>query len=204
ELAPSAPGDAPGAVTLMVVPSVDPLHPDAPVPDQPFLDAICDYIDPRRLVTTEVFLRGPSYKGIWISVGFDPVAGQSVAEVRDAIKAALVAYLAPLPSSTDLGFPHAETGWPRLKSVVPLELQSIANRVPGVDLVQPVLVIADSDTSGSGGDPIQMRGLDRPPIAGLSAQPGDPTPLDQLRGATPPSTAQPPTVVPVPVIPDTC
>jgi hypothetical protein len=204
ELAPSAPGDAAGAVTLMVIPKIDPAHPDAPEPDQPFLDAICDYIDPRRLVTTEVFLRGPAYKGIWISVGFDPVAGESVAEVRDAIKAALRAFLAPLPAETDLAFAHAETGWPRLKSVVPLELLAVASRVSGVDLVRPVLVIADGDTTGSGSNPIPMRGLQLPRIAGISVLPGDPQPLALLRGTAPPATAQPKNVVPVPVVPDTC
>jgi hypothetical protein len=203
ELAPSAPGDAPGAVTLLVIPRNDPAHPGAPEPDQPFLDAICDYIDPRRLVTTEVFLRGPKYKGIWISVGFDPVAGQSVGEVRDAIKAALTAFLSPLPTPGGT-FPHAETGWPRLKSVVPLELLAIASRVPGVDLVRPVLVIADDDTTGDGSDPVAMRGLELPRIAGLSVLPGDPLPLAQLRGSAPPATAPPKTVVPVPVVPDTC
>lgn len=204
ELAPSAPGDAAGAVTLLVIPRNDPAHPDAPEPDQPFLDAICDYIDPRRLVTTEVFLRGPAYKGIWISVGFDPVAGQSVGDVRDAIKAALTAFLAPLPASADLGFAHARTGWPRLKSVVPLELLAVASRVPGVDLVRPVLVIADDDATGSGTDPVPMRGLELPRIAGISVLPGDPLALDQLRGTSPPAGAQPKTVVPVPVVPDTC
>jgi hypothetical protein len=204
ELAPSAPGDAAGAVTLMVIPRTDLAHPGAPEPDQPFLDAVCDYIDPRRLVTTEVFLRGPTYKGLWISVGFDPVAGESVAEVRDAIKAALLAFLAPLPATTDAGFPHAATGWPRLKSVVPLELLAVANRVPGVDLVRPVLVIADEDTAGSGSDPVPMRGLELPRVAGISVLPGDPIPLDQLRGATPPGAAPPKTVVPVPVVPETC
>jgi predicted phage baseplate assembly protein len=204
ELAPSAPGDAPGAVTLLVVPRIDLAHPDAPEPDQPFLDAICDYIDPRRLVTTEVFLRGPKYRGIWISVGFDPVAGQSVGEVRDAIKAALTAFLAPLPSPTDPGFLHARTGWPRLKSVVPLELLAVASRVPGVDLVRPVLVIADDDAKGKGSDPVSMRGLELPRVAGISVQPGDALPLEQLRGTARPATAQPKTVVPVPVVPETC
>src|SRR6185312_9026994 len=46
----SRPGDAPGAVTLMVIPLSDPAHPNAPVPDRLFLDAICAYLDPRRLV----------------------------------------------------------------------------------------------------------------------------------------------------------
>jgi hypothetical protein len=116
----------------------------------------------------------------------------------------LQAFLAPLPATTDLGFPHAATGWPRLKSVVPLELLAVASRVPGVDLVRPVLVIADDVARGTGSEPIQMRGLELPRIAGLSVLPGDPQPLDQLRGTKPPATAQPKTVVPVPVIPETC
>ncbi|HYA08569.1 MAG TPA: hypothetical protein VEG24_03210, partial [Gaiellaceae bacterium] len=210
ELAPSAAGDAAGAVTLMVIPKNDPAHPGAPQPDQPFLDAICDYIDPRRLVTTEVFLRGPKYKGIWVSVGFDPVAGESVADVRDAIKATLLAFLSPLPQdaaspTADLTFPHAKTGWPRLKSVVPLELLAVASRVPGVDLVRPVLIVEDTQTASvSGSDPISMAGLELPLVVGISVLAGDPQPLDQLRGSAPSPTAQPPTVVPVPVVPDTC
>jgi hypothetical protein len=208
ELAPSTAGDAAGAVTLMVIPRVDPAHPGAPQPDQPFLDAICDYIDPRRLVTTEVFLRGPTYKGIWISVGFDPVAGQSVADVRDAVKSALLAFLAPLPqdpAGADTSFAHAATGWPRQKPVVPLELLAVASRVPGVDLVRPVLVVEDGATAGtSGSDSVAMNGLELPFVVGISVQPGDPLPVDQLRGTSPSPSAQPTTVVPVPIVPDTC
>ena len=59
ELTPNEPGDAPGAVTVMVIPKYDPVQPDAPRPDRPFLDTVCNYINSRRLVTTEVFLRGP-------------------------------------------------------------------------------------------------------------------------------------------------
>jgi hypothetical protein len=59
DLAPNTPGDAPGAVTLMLIPRSDPKQPDAPVPDDVFLNTVCRYLDPRRLVTTELFLRGP-------------------------------------------------------------------------------------------------------------------------------------------------
>src|SRR5262249_17636087 len=62
------PGDAPGIVTVMAIPSYDAKRPDAPEPDRLFLDAMCRYLDPRRLVTTEVILRGPLYKPIWISI----------------------------------------------------------------------------------------------------------------------------------------
>ena len=49
-------------------------------------------------MTTEVFLRGPGYKAIWVSVGIDVVAGVSQATVREAVKAALLAFLSPLPA----------------------------------------------------------------------------------------------------------
>ena len=208
ELSPSSPGDAAGAVTLMLIPRVDPVHPDAPQPDQPFLDAVCDYIDPRRLVTTEVFLRGPKYKAIWVSVGFDPVAGRSVAEVRDAVKAALLRFLAPLGSETgppgtpEADFPHAKKGWPLLKPVVPLELLAVASRVVGVDLVRPVIVAAGTDP-GSDIDPVPMNGLELPLVI-LSVVAGDPLALDQVRGLAPPAQPQPKTIVPVPVVPETC
>jgi hypothetical protein len=202
QLASSNAGDAPGAVTLMVIPRQDAVHPDAPRPDQPFLDAICSYIDPRRLVTTEVFLRGPDYQQVWLSVGFEIVAGQSVSAVRDAVKGALLGFLSPLPTDGDLSFPHATTGWPRLKAVVPLELLAVASRVPGVDLVRPILVAA-GDAAGSDADPIPMTGLQLP-LATISVQTGDPLPLDQMRGLAPPAQPQPKTVVPVPVVPETC
>ena len=207
ELAPSAPGDAAGAVTLLVIPGLDPLHPEAPQPYQPFLDAICSYIDPRRLVTTEVFLRGPTYKPIWVSVGIDVVAGLSIAELRDAVKAALTRFLAPLPTDTGgdaaaaASFPHAATGWPRRKPVVPLELLAVASRVPGIDLVRPVLVAAGTG-AGSDTDPVPMNGLELP-LATISVVVGDPLPLDQVRGLAPtPEPAK--NVVPVPVVPETC
>jgi hypothetical protein len=206
ELAPSLPGDAPGAVTLMLIPRVDALHPDAPVPDQPFLDAVCAYIDPRRLVTTEVFLRGPTYKPIWLSVGFTAVAGQSIAAVRDATKAALKRFLAPLGSEQDAGaFAHAAGGWPRLKPVVALELLAVASRVPGVDMINGLLVGAgDESAAAGGGDPIAMRGLELPYVAGIMVQAGEPMALDQLRGLSPSPQAPPKSSVPVPVIPETC
>jgi predicted phage baseplate assembly protein len=204
ELSPSAPGDAAGAVTLMLIPAVDLDHPNAPQPDQPFLDAVCSYIDPRRLVTTEVFLRGPSYVPIWISVGFTTFAGVSIATASAAVKAALSAFLSPLPNPENgSAYPHAGTGWPRLKPVQPLELQAVASRVDGVDLVQPVLVGA-SGTSGDGTDPVPMSGLQLPQVAGISVVSGDPLPLGQVQGTGPPPSTLPSNVVPVPVIPDSC
>ena len=95
DLAPAAVGSVPGVVTLVVAPRHDPANPAAPRPDTPFLDALCRYLDPRRLVTTELVLRGPLYKRIWISVGIEVGGGYTVAEVADAVKTRLRAYLSP-------------------------------------------------------------------------------------------------------------
>ncbi len=225
ELGGNEPGDAPGAVTLMVIPKYDPIHPDAPRPNQIFLNTICDYIDSRRLVTTEVFLRGPIYKQIWISVGLSAEAGRSIAEVREAVKRDLLQSLSPLPTTPD-GFldnhaalpttpQHAglRRGWPLRKPVVALELVAVAIRVPGVLLVNSVLLAEGTE------DPtaqVEMRGLQLPQVAGIAVTVGEPLALDQLRGrATTPTGqgagqagqgpgGQPSQLVPVPVIPEEC
>lgn len=101
ELFPNEPGDAPGAVTIMVIPQYDPVQPDAPIPDRLFLDAICRYIHPRRLVTTDVFLRGPVYRDIWISIGLDVRAGESIATVRENVKRAVSLFVSPMASEKE-------------------------------------------------------------------------------------------------------
>ena len=211
------PGDAPGAVTLMLVPRTDPEQPDAPRPDRLFLDAVCDWLDPRRLVTTEVFLRGPVYKNVWISVGIDVAIERSIAEVRKAVDEALRSTLAPLPpSDADVGpepllplltrstsnQPH---GWPLRKPVVALELAAVVARVAGVTAVRDLLLAADDDTTSQ--PSVDMKGLELPRVAGVAVGIGQAPSLADLRGLTPgaggPDTG---TVrfVPVPVVPQEC
>jgi len=194
-------GAAPGAVTLMLVPKYDAAHPDTPEPDPVFLNAVCAYLDPRRLVTTEVFLRGPSYKAIWISVGFKAVAGASVATGREAIKQALYNFLSPLPNPNNA---DPERGWPLLKPVVDRELLAVASRVRDVSLIKDVIVAEGSQAPNG---EISMTGLELPRIAGLAISLGDPIPIDQLRGQpTPTDEARPDAFnfKPVPVIPEEC
>ena len=182
KLSANEPGDAPGAVTLMLVPKYDELHLDTPEPDQNFLNAVCAYLDPRRLVTTEVFLRGPTYKRIWISVGFKAVTSTKIVEVREAIKKALYAFLSPLPSTDNTGH---EKGWPLNKPVIDRELLAVASRVPDVLLITDLLIgdetFSTQETQKSAGQ-ITLSGLELPRIAGITVNAGDPIGIDQLRG----------------------
>jgi hypothetical protein len=214
ELAPSPPGSAPGALTVIVVPRFDLRQPDAPVPDRLFLDTICDYLDPRRLVTTEVFLRGPTYKGIWVSVGIEAVPGRSVAVVAQDVRRRLLRFLSPLgrapddpaaerpavPEAPDSPTPAPRPGWPLQKAVVALELVAEASRVDGVRLVRSIQL---AEGGAAARDQIEMTGLELPRVLGISIVDGDAVALDQLRGTAPPDDAHR-NVVPIPVVPESC
>ncbi len=206
------PGGAPGAVTLMVIPKNDPAWPNAPQPGRLFLDAICRHLDLRRLVTTELFLRGPVYQDLWVSVGITVMGRASIAQVSEMVKQELQRFLSPLPTVPDTALepvPMLTTpeyrdtgqGWPLRKSVLRLELLAIANRVAGVVLVNDLILV---DAAGAVREDIPMRGLELPRVRGISVVSGQPLPADQLpgRSATSAPTAQP--VVPVPIIPDSC
>ncbi|HEY4011961.1 MAG TPA: baseplate J/gp47 family protein [Polyangiaceae bacterium] len=215
-LSPNAPGDAPGTVTLMVLPSSDPTNPNAPVPSQDFLNAIANWLDPRRLVTTEIILSGPSYLDVYLSIGISVVSGASVHDTIVAVQAAIQQFLSPLPPPGTAALPdtvpvvettapsllQVDGGWPLSKAVVRLEVLAVASRVTNVLLVNDVLLSA---STGESVDQIPIAGLQLPRLAGLSIVTGDPTDIDDVRGASAtPASPTAPQVVPVPVIPEDC
>lgn len=193
-LSTSDPGDAPGAVTVMVVPRFDPRQPDAPRPDDNFLRAVACWLEPRRLVTTAVFVRGPVYQPIWIAMGIEVVATFNAAEVREAVKRALRRHLASVPPSAE--GPDA-TGWPLRKAVLAAELVTVASRVAGVSLVNEVR-LARGDAAET--DQIPMRGLMLPRIVGIHV--GERADLEELREG--PAGTTPTSSVPVPFVPREC
>lgn len=196
------PGNAPGAVTLMLIPKYSATSPDAPSPDPTFLNTVCDWLDPRRLVTTELHLCGPEYVSIWVSIaieivaaGSDPNSPNSSAVVREAVKERVREFLAP--------FDDEGSGWPLRKSVLRLELMAEVSRVDGVALVNELLLASDD---GAETDSVSMTGIQLPRLDGIEvAVDADPLSLDQLRGtATDTSTTTAKRFVPVPAIPEEC
>lgn len=202
QLTPNLPGGAPGAVTLMIVPRYDPLQPEAPHPDRFVLDAVCAHLDPRRLVTTELILRGPNYVPIRVSVGVEVTAGTSFAEVQRRVEAELRRVLSPLPldaqhapPSTAPTYVHAATGWPLRTPVTVAELTAFVTRVDGVRVVNELLIDVADDH-----DTVAMAGLMLPHLAAVAVGLGDPMPFGRLGGAP---VAVPPGI-PVPVLPEGC
>lgn len=88
---PDHPGvEVPGALTIVVVPDTAD-RPPRPSPDQ--LEAVCEYIDTRRLLTSEVYVKGPEYLPVHVEAileanpyaAFDEVKNKAVQALNDAI-----------------------------------------------------------------------------------------------------------------------
>jgi hypothetical protein len=190
---PDLPGQQlPGLVTVLLLPLHDPLTPAAPSPDQYFLRAVCEHVDQRRLVTTEVHLRGPAYQPVWVSVGIDVAAGRAVGPVREVVKAALRTFLSPLAGG------HLGTGWPLLTAVNRLELLAVVARVDGVSKVFAVELAGPGATpvdEVAMGSPLQL-----PHLVGIEVRQGDPVPIADLQGVG----EEAPAGLPIPVVPEEC
>ncbi|MCO6434760.1 baseplate J/gp47 family protein, partial [Nitrosomonas nitrosa] len=115
--------NAPGVVTVMVVPQLDAINPFWPTPDRLFLRRICDYLDTRRLVTTELYVRGPVYVPVYITVGIKVRGGYFPDHVRQTARDRLNGYLSSLP----LGGPGG-LGWSLNKCLIQTALEAIDPR----------------------------------------------------------------------------
>lgn len=186
--------DSPGNVTVIAIPEHDLKQPDTPSPDPLFLDAICRYLEPRRIVTTELHIRGPAYVDIYVSCGIDAIPGMDPTPVIDNVKAEIKNFLSPLKG----GF--KKEGWPISTEVEAAELRTIAGRVDGVSKVNSVLL---ADTKGTEFMSIRMNKLQMPRLSGISIRQGEPLSIKELMhgekaGISMEGAEE---VIPVPVLP---
>ena len=185
-----------GVVTVMVVPKTDPVQPEAPVPDRLFLETICEYLAPRRLLTTELHLRGPSYVDIWISIGIEAVPGREQGPVREAVRLAIQRFVSPLVG----GFEDA--GWPLGKAMEAVEISAAATRVAGVAQVTAIHL---AGPDGAETSRVEMSGLRLPRLRSVAVSSDTPPTIEQLRGeVSGPEPVENARLVPVPVVPETC
>jgi uncharacterized phage protein gp47/JayE len=96
---PKFPGvKVPGVVTVIVVPESD--RPD-PSPNEGTLRTVCDYLNLRRLLTTELYVVGPEYIKVEIAVEIIVKDDADLATVKTAAENALLDYFHPLKGGDD-------------------------------------------------------------------------------------------------------
>jgi hypothetical protein len=186
----------PGVVTLMAVPLTDPVNPLWPTPDRFFLGRICDYIDTRRLVTTEIYVRGPEYVPVYVSIGIAVQSGYFPDLVRNAVSDVLRRYLSSLR-----GYGPTGAGWPLRRRLLAKDLEAAATRTDGVEYVDSLQLGINSANDVPYGD---FTGLQLPRLDGLSVVEGAAQPLASTIG----TVVQPPqpgvSIVPVPIVKSEC
>jgi hypothetical protein len=186
--------NTPGVVTLLLIPRFDAEYPETPAPDRRFLDAVCRHLEPRRLITTELHLRGPAYRELWVSVGVDVVQGREQGPVLERAEVEVRRFLSPLAGGFD------GSGWPLDKTVEPGEILATVARVDGVARVGEVLL---GDADGNSITTLSLAGLELPRLLGVTVASGAALPMDDLRGVAP-SAAPSLLRLPVPVVPEAC
>jgi predicted phage baseplate assembly protein len=135
---PDTPGvERPGVVTVVVFPSEDLASPAAPMPDLALLRRVARWLNPRRLITTELYAVPPTYREIAVSVGVRVRDGYQVDAVRRWVELILRQYLAPVPP-----FGPDGRGWPLGRDVRRAELEAVAVQVEGVEYLEGELQLA--------------------------------------------------------------
>jgi predicted phage baseplate assembly protein len=148
---PDHPGvEVAGAVTVVIVPdSKD----QPPQPSSDLIRSVCAYLDGFRLLTTELYVRGPVYKSIRIeaTVQANPYAAFDAVS-RDVVNN-LNNYMSPLadPAATP-----PVPGWNFGQELYPTNLFSVLLKAPDVVAVENLRVFVDNQPHDDLNQPVQV------------------------------------------------
>jgi len=131
--------EVPGVVTVIVIPdSADP----KPLPSEATMQAVCAWLNDRRLLTCELFVAPPRYKLIRVIASITALATANAAQVKSGVEAALTNYLSPLTGGDD------GQGWPLGGTVRFSDLFRKAFEVDGVATVDDLRIVIDGLKKG--------------------------------------------------------
>jgi len=191
---------AAGVVTVVVWPTEDSQHPDAPVPNKNQLRLVCQWLDARRLVTTEHYVIAPTYRPLSVAVGLVVKPGYGVDAVRHWVELVIRQYLAPLPPYGPSG-----EGWPLGRRVHGPELEAAALQVEGVEYLTGLKIAANDgeNRTGDGAETVMLELYEVPELKSISVEEGAITvdPADATGIESPGMDKSP---VPIPVVQEVC
>jgi len=193
---PSREQERAGVVSVVVWPREDSKNPNAPRPDRDLLRDVCQFLDRRRLVTTELYVIPPTYHKVAVAVGLQVKPGYGVEAVRQWVELVIRQYLAPLPPYGPSG-----GGWPLGRRVHGPELEAAALQVEGVEFLTGLNVAGfDENTKTWVPGSVDLAIYEVPELAEITVLEGPPAPAGQA--ITPPATGIVP--VPIPIIREEC
>lgn len=193
---PSPPPEKAGVVSVVVWPSKDPKNPNAPTPDRTLLRAVCEWLDYRRLVTTELYVIPPTYRKVAVAVGLEAKPGYGIEAVRHWVELVIRQYLAPLPPYGPEG-----QGWPLGRRVHGPELEAAALQVEGVEFLNDLKVGGWDGTQWLPG-PVVLEKYEVPELVEISVMEGPLGQFEAWDSVTP--SPLPDKVKPIPVIREEC
>ncbi len=151
------------AVRVLVVPQAVPdpggrLRFEQLVPGDDLLQRITRYLDERRLIGTRLAVGPPYYQGVTVVATVHAFRGVDTDRVRRQAHDALYEYLDPLTGGAD------GKGWPFGRPVQSGEMFAVLQRVPGVELVDEVILHAADPLTGKRGEATERIDLAAPSL----------------------------------------
>jgi predicted phage baseplate assembly protein len=154
--------DNDNAVRVLIVPQAVPdvggrLRFEQLVPGDELLARITDYLEERRPLGVRLAVGPPYYQGVTVVATMHSYAAVSAQQVRARALDELYRYLDPLVGGLD------GDGWPFGRPLQTGELYALLQRLPGVELVDEVLLFPADPLSGRRGE--QTERIDLGPVA---------------------------------------
>ncbi|WP_319549552.1 putative baseplate assembly protein [Desulfogranum marinum] len=188
--------DSSGVVSVIVWPTEDNDNPDAPMPNKNQLRSVCQWLDARRLVTTELYVLPPRYREIAVAVGLQVKAGYGIDAVRHWVELVIRQYLAPLPPYGPEG-----KGWPLGRRIHGPELEAAALQVEGVEYLVDLQVVGWDSNGIRLDNTVELRRDEVIELIGITVEVG-PVTVDVGEALQPKPPKKP--AVPVPVLKEEC
>ena len=135
--------NVPGVVSVMVIPNKAGVQSPCPRADRQLLETVYQYLDPRRPVTSEMYVISSEYVGLGIGVAVEVRTGFGLLQVQLAVETALRNYLWPIAPGGALN-----SGWPLGRNVRSLELEVVVSQVPGVVEVNGINLFTPLSSGG--------------------------------------------------------
>ncbi|GIG90614.1 putative baseplate assembly protein [Plantactinospora endophytica] len=147
---PAGDGADAGGVRVLVVPEAvadagDRLRFEQLIPPDDMLATVAEHLDARRPIGVRLAVEPPFYQGVTVAARVTARPGAAVERLRTAALDALYGYLHPLRGGPD------GSGWPFGRPVQSGELFGVLQQLPGVALVEEVLLFPADPVTGRRG-----------------------------------------------------